>query len=343
MGKCMQKLLIACLLTPFLVGGCGQTTDQTDALQSRSVHSVPGLVPDSTFATEVKEAFLHAWTHYQQYAWGHDALKPLSRTGHDWYDVSLLMTPVDAYDTMLIMGLEEEAARARDLVFERLTFDHDMTVQVFEITIRLLGGLLSAYQMDQHPRWLALATDLADRLMPAFNSPTGMPYVRANLATGATEWPHNNPAEIGTLTLEFGQLSRLTGDDRYYEAAKAAVKTLFSHRSELGLVGTVIDVETGEWLNLASHVGGMIDSYYEYLLKAWLLFGDPDFRIMWETSRGAINTHVAHEPEGLGLWYGIVDMNTGKRTDTTFGALHAFLPAVLALGGDLDRGGRLMD
>ena len=69
--------------------------------------------------------------------------------------------------------------------------------------------------MDGDPRWLALATDLGNRLLPAFDSPTGMPYVRVNLATGATEGSGNNPAEIGTLTLEFGMLSRLTGDPRY--------------------------------------------------------------------------------------------------------------------------------
>jgi mannosidase alpha-like ER degradation enhancer 2 len=178
--------------------------------------------------------------------------------------------------------------------------------------------------------------------MPAFDSPTHMPYVRVNLATGAVEHPHNNPAEIGTLTLEFGQLSRLTGNPRYFDAVKTAVSAVYEKRSEIGLVGTVIDIETGEWLDPESHVGGMIDSYYEYLLKASLLFDDPDFNTMWETSRDAMEKYVADDtPDGL--WYGSVDMNTGDRTSTTFGALQAFLPAVQALGGDLDRSRRLMD
>src|SRR5437870_11938726 len=44
----------------------------------------------------VRTEFLHAWSNYERYAWGQDALRPLSKTGHDWYGQSLLMTPVDA-------------------------------------------------------------------------------------------------------------------------------------------------------------------------------------------------------------------------------------------------------
>lgn len=313
-----------------------------EAVTRRAVRAVDGLPADTAFAREVREAFLHAWSAYERHAWGHDALRPLSAGWRDWYDTTLVMTPVDAYDTMLLMGLDDEAERARELVFERLSFDHDMTVQVFEVNIRLLGGLLAAYQMDGHRRWLELATDLGDRLLPAFQSPTGLPYVRVNLATGAVEAPDNNPAEIGTLTLEFGLLSRLTGDPRYFDAVKAAVQRVHAQRSSLGLVGEVIDVETGDWLNTSSHVSGRIDSWYEYLLKAWLLFGDEDFLSMWESGRDAFDAHVAQEVDGR-LWYGQVDMLTGERTGTRFGALDAFLPAVLALGGDVERAARLQE
>lgn len=330
-------------VTTVACGGSPPADSVTPAADPpRPARARGALETDEALVAEVREAFLHAWNGYARHAWGHDALKPLSRGFRDWYDVSLVMTPVDAYDTMLLMGLDDEARQARQLVFERLSFDHDMTVQVFEVTIRLLGGLLSAYQLDGNARWLELATDLGNRLLPAFASPTGLPYVRVNLATGATEWSSNNPAEIGTLTLELGMLSRLTGDPKYFDAAKRAVTTLHDRRSPLGLVGTVIDVETGEWRNTESHVSGMIDSYYEYLLKAWLLFGDDDFRQMWEQSRDAIHRHLAMEVDGT-LWYGRVDMLTGETTATTSGALDAFLPAVLALGGDLERGGRLMD
>jgi mannosidase alpha-like ER degradation enhancer 2 len=293
-------------------------------------------------AAAVREAFRHAWTGYAQYAWGHDQLLPLSRGARDWYPASLVMTPLDAFDTMLLMGLDSEATHAKTLILDSLRFDRDFPVQVFEVTIRLLGGLNTAYQMDGDKRFLALATDLGNRLLPAFGSKTGMPYRFVNLRTGAVSGPVSNPAEIGTLMLEFGTLSKLTGDARYYDAAKRAVTTLFADRSAIGLVGSTIDVETGAWQDRASHVTGGIDSYYEYLLKAWLLFGDPDFKRMWEESIAAANRYLPDERPS-GWWYGHVDMDTGQRTATQFGALDAFLPAVLALGGDLPRAERLME
>jgi mannosidase alpha-like ER degradation enhancer 2 len=107
-------------------------------------------------------------------------------------------------------------------------------------------------------------------------------------------------------------------------------------------VGTTIDVESGEWDNTSSHLSGRIDSYYEYLLKAWVLFEDEDFRTMWEASVGPVNQYLADEADGR-LWYGHTDMHTGERTATRFGALDAFWPGVLALSGDLGRAERLME
>ncbi len=302
----------------------------------------PGDAGRDELAERVKAEFLHAWNGYVTYAWGHDSLKPLSKSYYDWYEQSLYMTPLDAFDTMLLMGLADEAAAAKQLVLENLSFDHDFTVQVFEMTIRLLGGLISAYQMDGEPRFLELAVDLADRLMPAFDSPTGMPYWGVNLQSGETTGTINNPAEIGTLMLEFGTLSRLTGDRAYYDAAKRGVVAVFQRRSDIGLVGTTLDVETGAWENQDSHISGMIDSYYEYLLKAWLLFEDEDFGAMWRASIAAVNQYLA-DSRDTGFWYGHADMDTGERTATRFGALDAFMPAVLALGGDLERAERLME
>lgn len=256
---------------------------------------VPRAAADSAMAGRVRQAFRHAWRGYRRYAWGHDDLNPISRTPHDWYAVSLLMTPVDAYDTMLLMGLGREAADAKRLILDRLSFDHDISVQVFEVTIRLLGGLLSAYQMDGDEAFLGLASELGNRLLPAFDTPTGMPFRYVNLKTGRTSDPVSNPAEIGTLMLEFGTLSKLTGNPLYYDAAKRAVMELFRRRSRIDLVGSTIDVRTGEWQDTLSHVGGGIDSFYEYLLKSWRLFDDEDFRDMWEASVQAVHRHLADE------------------------------------------------
>ena len=287
-------------------------------------------------ADSVKSEFLHAWNGYKKYAWGHDALKPLSKTPRDWYSSSLYMTPVDAFDTMVLMGLQNQAAEAKKLILDSLSFDKDMEVQSFEITIRLLGGLLSAYQLDGDPRFLRLAEDLGNRLLPVYDSPTGMPYRYVNLKTHKTRDARNNTAEIGTALLEFGALSKLTGRKEFYDKPKLALIQLFNRRSAIGLVGTWIDVESGKWLDKTSHIGGAIDSYYEYLIKSWRLFGDPDCKAMWDASIAAVNKYVADTAKG-DLWYGQVDMETGKRTGTEFGSLEAFFPAVLCLGGDTDR------
>ncbi|WP_344759616.1 glycoside hydrolase family 47 protein [Luteimonas lutimaris] len=295
---------------------------------------------DAAMAERVKTEFLHAWNGYRQYAWGHDALLPLSDGAHDWYGQSLLMTPVDALDTMLLMGLDAQADEARELIASRLSFDRDLDVKHFEIVIRLLGGLLSGYQMTGDERLLALADDLGTRLLPAFDSPTGLPYVYVNLRTGKVHGTESNPAEAGTLLLEYGTLSRLTGKPVYFEKAKRALVETYKRRSPIGLVGERFDVETGAWTRTDSHIGARIDSYYEYLWKCWKLLGDRDCKAMWDDSIAAANRHLPEEVDGA-LWYGHVDMATGTRTASLYGALDAFMPGLLAYSGDVDRARRL--
>jgi glycosyl hydrolase family 47 len=309
----------------FATQGCGKSREDEHTRQ---------------LGERVRTEFLHAWTSYERYAWGHDALRPLSKTAHDWYGQSLLMTPVDALDTLILMHLDAEAERARSLIGSDLSFDRDVYVKNFEMTIRLLGGLLSSYQLTGDKRLLSLAEDLGNRLLPAFNSPTGLPYVYVNLRTGQTRDPVTNPAETGTLLLELGTLSKLTGRPVFYEKAKRALVETFKRRSPLSLVGESINVESGTWTNTDSHISGGIDSYYEYLWKCWLLFGDKDCHDMWEASIPAVHKYLADEIRGE-LWYGHADMRTGKRTKTEYGALDAFFPALLALSGDLTRARRL--
>jgi mannosidase alpha-like ER degradation enhancer 2 len=314
---------------------------QTEASKGSTLQSTGPPSPTAT-AQQVRSEFLHAWNGYKRYAWGHDELTPLSRGYRDWYGASLYMTPVDALDTMILMGLTKEADEARELIVHNLSFDKDIEVKNFEITIRLLGGLLSSYQLTGDKRLLDLADDLGNRLLRAFNSPTGMPYVYVNLKTGKTRGAESNPAEIGTLLIEFGTLSKLTGKPVYYGKAKRALVELYNRRSKIGLVGSAINVETGRWTNTTSHISAGVDSYYEYLLKAWLLFDDPDCERMWKASVKAVNQYLTDNVNG-GLWYARTDMNTGKHNARRYGSLDAFFPAVLARSGDLDRARRFQE
>jgi mannosidase alpha-like ER degradation enhancer 2 len=299
-------------------------------------------VQKAAMARKVREELLHAWNGYKQYAWGHDELKPVSKQPHDWYEHSLLMTPVDALDTMIVMGLTEQADEARKLIDTKLDFDQDMYVKDFEITIRMLGSLLASYQLTGDKRLLELADDLGRRMLPIFDSPTGMPYEYVNLHTGAVRGTNSNPAEVGSLLLEYGMLARLTGKQVYYDKAKRAVMELDKRRSKVGLVGVGINVETGKWTDSTAGIMGGIDSYYEYLLKCAILFGDKDCERIWKENLVAINKYLADQ-RADGLWYGQANMETGLRTTTYYGALDAFFPAVLALDGDRDRAARLED
>jgi mannosidase alpha-like ER degradation enhancer 2 len=304
--------------------------------------SVADSASNEEMAERVRQEFRHAWDGYKQYAWGHDELKPLSKGAHDWYGVPLLMSPVDALDTMILMGMNDEATATREYIVKNLSFDHDIYVKNFEITIRMLGGLLSSYQLTGDKRLLELADDLGTRLLAAFNSPTGMPYVFVNLKTGAVRGEVTNPAEVGTLLIEFGTLSKLTGKSVYYDKAKRALVEVYNRRSKIGLVGSSINVKTGDWTAPVSHIGGGIDSYYEYLLKSWLLFDDKDCERMWKASIEAVNKYLGDQAP-TGFWYGQANMNTGARVGTDFGSLDAFFAGALALSGDLDRARKLED
>jgi ER degradation enhancer, mannosidase alpha-like 2 len=293
--------------------------------------------PDQPFTENMKremqakivDACRHGWQGYKQYAWGYDDLRPLTKTGRNWHSRSVLMTPVDAFDTFIMLGMKKEAAEAKKLILDSLDFNRNDEIQVFEITIRLLGALLTAYELDGDPKFLALAEDLGKRMMPAFNTPTGMPYRYVNLQTGKLRDSINNPAEIGTLMLEFGMLSKHTGRNEYYKAAKKAMLYVFDHRSSIDLAGTEINAITGAWTDTDSHISGKIDSYYEYLYKGWLLFHDQSLFHAWNIHKLAIEKWLLR-PTPDGNFYAHVNMHTGAQTSTTYGALDAFYAGLLA-------------
>jgi mannosidase alpha-like ER degradation enhancer 2 len=337
-------LLLAGLLVPIAIAQSAAPGKNAPVASATAPAKPMTDAEKAEMAERVRAETLHAWNGYKKYAWGHDALKPLSLKPFDWYGEghSLLMTPVDALDTLTLMGLKAQADEARALIDTKLNLDQDIYVKDFEITIRLLGSLISCYEMTGDKRLLELADELGRRMSPMFDSPTGMPYEYVNLHTGAVRGTKSNPAEIGTLLLEYGMLARLTGKQDYYDMAKRALVELYKRRSPIGLVGSEIDVETGKWTDPTAGIMGGIDSYYEYLLKASTLFGDKDCARMWQESVRSIDKYLADERPN-GLWYGQADMNSGQRTHTNYGALDAFYPAVLVLGDDVHRARQLQD
>jgi hypothetical protein len=303
----------------------------------------PTTAIDSTYirlADEVKQETLRSWKAYKQYAWGHDALKPLSHTYEDWYEHPLYISPIDAYSTLKLMGSDTEAKEIEDYVVDSLSWDQDVDAKVFEVDIRILGGLLSMYEMTGNPKVLAKTVDFADRLLPAFNTPTGIPTYNVNLRTGKTSGDTVNVAEAGTNILELGILSYYTKDPKYYAAGKRATLAIHSRRSKLGLPGSDINVRTGEWTNRTASICAGVDSYYEYLYKTYSLFGDTTIGRVWNEAIAAVNAHLPEEKDSL-LWYGRVNMDSGERTSDVITLYDAFMPAILVLSGDTARAERL--
>mmetsp|Transcript_11872 Transcript_11872/g.43430 ORF Transcript_11872/g.43430 Transcript_11872/m.43430 type:complete len:754 (-) Transcript_11872:1536-3797(-) len=183
---------------------------------------------------------------------------------------------------------------------------------------------------------LHLAYDLGERLLPAFASPTGIPYNWVNLRLGLrpNETTETSTSNVGTLVLEFSALSRLTGDKRFEVKAMGGLLALWKLRSKHDLFGTTINVETGAWINKSGGIGAGIDSYFEYLLKAHILFSRQncgvDFWHMFRKSYEAANRYMFDNS-----WFHEVDMRTGSPTHHQMTSLQAFWPGVQVMAGDV--------
>ncbi|PKI52616.1 hypothetical protein CRG98_026956, partial [Punica granatum] len=196
-------------------------------------------------AAKVKDAMLHAWSSYEKFAWGFDELQPQTKDGVDTFG-GLGATVVDALDTLFIMGLNEQFQRARQWVATSLDFNKDYDASVFETTIRLL---------------------------PAWNTPSGINLNRVNLATGQAHNANGKYtvlAEVGTEQLEFIALSQRTNDTKYQQKVENVIKKLQKSFPVDGLVPINIDPKTGRPSPSIITFGGGGDSFYEYLLKAWV-------------------------------------------------------------------------
>ena len=239
------------------------------------------------------------------------------------------------------MGLEEEAKEIEAYALS-MDWNKDVYVQVFEVNIRILGGLLAIYEYTRNPAILEKVQDFADRILPAFNSPTGIPYHSINLQTGQTGGHEGNGkgnvinvAQAATYLFEFGILSYYTEDPKYYQAAKRSTKAIFERKSAIGLPGEHIDVETGEWEGTQwHHLQAGVDAYYEYMYKSWMIFPDPEIKEIWDYSISKINEYLFDEYEGH-HFYTIVDMHTGEILKRSVSLYDAFFPAIQAIAGDV--------
>ena len=293
---------------------------------------------------EVREMFRFAYRNYMDHAFPRDELSPLSCQGVDTLG-GYALTLVDSLDTLVVMGEIEEFERAVRWVGANLTFDLNSTVSVFETNIRVLGGLLAGHQLARGGRLgsevkgyagelLQLAKDLGERLLPAFRTPTGMPFGSVHLQEGVLpdETSVTSTACAGTLSLEFGLLSHLTGDPVFREHALRSARGVWSRRSRLNLVGGHVDVQSGNWMHKDAGIGTSIDSFYEYLLKSYVAFGDEEAHHMFCQAYESVEEHLRVDP-----WYVEVNMDTGKLVWPRLNSLQGFWPGLQVLTGDLEK------
>ncbi|KAM7062988.1 ER degradation-enhancing alpha-mannosidase-like protein 1 isoform 2-T2 [Molossus nigricans] len=346
----------------YVLGGRGRGPDEYERRYS-------GAFPPQLRAQMrdlARGMFVFGYDNYMAHAFPQDELNPIDCRGRgpDRGDPSNLnindvlgnysLTLVDALDTLAIMGNSSEFQKAVKLVIDTVSFDKDSTVQVFEATIRVLGSLLSAHRIitdskqpfgdmtikDYDNELLHMAHDLAVRLLPAFeNTQTGIPYPRVNLKTGVPPDSNNETctAGAGSLLVEFGILSRLLGDSTFEWVARRAVKALWSLRSNgTGLLGNVVNIQTGHWVGKQSGLGAGLDSFYEYLLKSYILFGEKEDLDMFNAAYRSIQNYLrrgreaCNEGEGDPPLYVNVDMFSGRLVNTWIDSLQAFFPGLQA-------------
>jgi len=305
------------------------------------------------------EMFQHGYQSYMKHAYPADELMPISCKGRvrgktpsrgDLDDAlgNFSLTLIDTLDTLAVLGLHDEFEIALKKVQDEVSFDSDHVISVFETNIRVLGGLLGGHAtalelQKKHNRlqWydgslLRMAQDIGDRLLPAFNTTSGLPFSRINLSNRTTYRQKNRDtctACAGTVLLEMAALSRFTGNPIYEEKARKSMDYLWSRRQRSSdLMGTVLSVDSGEWIRKESGIGAGIDSYYEYLLKAYILLGDETYLKRFNIHYEAINQYIAQGPLMLDVLMHKPTQNAKHFID----ALSAFWPGLQVMKGDIN-------
>lgn len=243
----------------------------------------------------IVEAIAHSFDGYVTCAgMKNDELRPVSCSAKNWEDgvapgeggregPGISVTLLDSLGTLWLANLTDRYNAALTYIRDSLSFDVPMTISHFEATIRLVGGLLSAFELsgEKHAFLLSKAKDLADRLLEAYNTSSGIPDIYVHLQLGN----HSNPlwrrtsavlSELGTSALEFRTLSYHTKDNKYADAVNRVNGVVAGIAPPNALCSVFLDTNqmafTGEHVTL----GAMGDSYYEYLLKQYVHSGHED-------------------------------------------------------------------
>lgn len=257
---------------------------------------------------EVRQVFMDSWSSYHNHGWGTDVYHPITEKGENMGPKPLGWMIVDSLDTLAIMDLPEQLKQAREWVKTDLNYHFDYNVNVFETTIRMLGGLLSAHHLTNDDLYLDRAVDLANALIGGFESPSGLPYSSVNLESGKGLENHvdngaSSTAEVATLQLEFKYLAKLTGETLFWEKAEKIMKVLDDNKPEDGLVPIYVRPDTGAFQGSLIRLGSRGDSYYEYLLKQYLQTKESVYWDMYRELVAGVKKHLVRKTAKSGLTF----------------------------------------
>ena len=254
--------------------------------------------------TAVKQSFVHSWEGYKKYAWKEDELAPI-RGGHATTFGGWGATLVDSLDSLWMMGMKEDFELAiiavKEIDFSTARLDQ---LNVFETTIRYLGGFLGAYDLSggNYPVLLEKAKEVGELLYGAFDTPNRLPVTRWEweaAKNGAKQEASEACliAEIGSLTLEFTRLAQLTNDAKFFDAIQRITDVLDQEQNRTALPGlwpVIMDAKRAKFTDVGFTLGGMADSTYEYLPKQHMLLGglSRQYKKMYEAAMTPITKHI---------------------------------------------------
>ena len=251
---------------------------------TRTLRDLVNSINLKSLRDRVKRMFYHGYKNYMSKAFPMDELSPISCSGSVQKQTGgTMLTLIDTLDTLVVLGDYEEFVKGVRIISDMASYKLDQNVSVFETNIRILGGLLSAHilaldrrrlgiteaflnippHLPYDGKLLDLAVDLGDRLIPAFDTKTGIPYGTVNLLKGVPpkETTISSLAGAGTLYLELGLLSSLSKDPKYAEISRVGMIELFSRRNKkTDLFGAHIDTKTGSWTEAHAGIGSNADS-----------------------------------------------------------------------------------
>jgi endoplasmic reticulum Man9GlcNAc2 1,2-alpha-mannosidase len=303
----------------------------------------------------VRGVFVTSWEGYEKHAWGMDEYHPVSRKGRNMVEGGMGWMIVDALDTAMMMNLTNQVGRAREWIATSLRHTADHDVSTFETTIRMLGGLLSAHYLSTtYPSlapqrdddvnqpgedlYIEKATDLADRLLGAYDTTSGIPFASVNLNTSqgipGGDFGVSSTAEAATLQLENKYLSKLMGEPIYWQKSEWILKVIDDQHQEDGLLPIFINPSTGRFSGSNIRLGSRGDSYYEYLIKQFLQTSgaEPVYLDLWNEALEGMKKHLITYTKHSSLTV-LAERQSGLHQPLTAKMDHlvCFLPGTIAL------------